>query len=148
MSGYRNGSHVLFGPGLLRRVSEYGYSVEIPEGYDEAVMRTRLAMRAEGFSVVTEMHVGGLLGPEQGSERQYLIMGAWNAATTQEIEDGVRAAIHLPCNVVVQELAEGAMVAALDPRETVTPESDVPDTAVDLARDALARMLQKVATQN
>ena len=129
-------------------MSDYGYSVEIPEGYDEAVMRTRLAMRAEGFSVVTEMHVGGLLGPEQGTERQYLIMGAWNAATTQEIEGGVSAAIHLPCNVVVQELKGGAMVAALDPRESVTEESDVPDAAVDLARNALGRMLQKVATPN
>ncbi len=129
-------------------MSEYGYSVEIPEGYDEAVMRTRLAMRAEGFSVVTEMHVGGLLGPQQGAERQYLIMGAWNASATQQIEDDIRAAIHLPCNVVVQELAEGAMVAALDPRETVDVDSDVPDAAVDLARDALGRMLQKVAAPN
>lgn len=129
-------------------MSDYGYSVEIPEGYDEAVMRTRLAMRAEGFSVVTEMHVGGLLGPEQGSERQYLIMGAWNSTAIQEIDEDVRAAIHLPCNVVVQEMSEGAMVAALDPRETVTSESDVPEAAVDLARDALGRMLQKVATPN
>ena len=125
-------------------MSDYGYTVEIPEGYDEAVMRTRLAMRAEGFSVVTEMHVGGMLGFQNGAERQYLIMGAWNAAATQEIQDGIRAAIHLPCNVVVQELAEGAMVAALDPRETVEPGSDVPDAAVERARDALGRMLRKV----
>lgn len=129
-------------------MSDYGYTVEIPEGYDEAVMRTRLAMRAEGFSVVTEMHVGGMLGIQNGTERQYLIMGAWNAAATQEIDDGIRAAIHLPCNVVVQEMTEGAMVAALDPRETVEPGSDVPDTAVERARDALGRMLQKVATPN
>jgi uncharacterized protein (DUF302 family) len=127
-------------------LSEYGYSVEIPEGYDEAVVRTRLAMRAEGFSVLTEMHVGGMLGPEIGSERQYLIMGAWNAATTQEIEGGIRAAIHLPCNVVVQEIPQGAMVAALDPHETIEPGSDVPQAAVELARDALGRMLQKVST--
>ena len=127
-------------------MTDYGYTVEIPEGYDEAVMRTRLAMRAEGFSVVTEMHVGGMLEPQNGAERQYLIMGAWNADATQEIQDGIRAAIHLPCNVVVQEMTEGAMVAALDPRETVEPGSDVPDAAVELARDALGRMLQKVAT--
>ena len=125
-------------------MSDYGYTVEVPEGYDEAVMRTRLAMRSEGFSVVTEMHVGGMLGPEQGDERQYLIMGAWNAAAVQEIEKDIRAAIHLPCNVVVQEMSEGAMVAALDPRETVEPGSDVPDAAVERARDALGRMLQKV----
>ena len=128
-------------------MSDYGYTVEIPEGYDEAVIRTRLAMRAEGFSVLTEMHVGGMLTAETGptSERQYLIMGAWNAHATQKIDDDISAAIHLPCNVVVQELPEGAMVAALDPRETIEPGSDVPDVAVDMARDALTRMLQMVA---
>ena len=127
-------------------MTEYGYTVEIPEGYDEAVMRTRLAMRAEGFSVVTEMHVGGVLGVDSGAERQYLIMAAWNADAVQEIDNDIRAAIHLPCNVVVQEMSEGSMVAALDPGETVAPGSDVPEIAVDLARGALARMLEKVVT--
>lgn len=129
-------------------MSEYGYTVEIPEGYDEAVIRTRLAMRAEGFSVLTEMHVGGMLAAETGAgpERRYLIMGAWNADTTQKIDEDITAAIHLPCNIVVQELQEGAMIAALDPRETVELGSDLPDAAVDMARDALARMLQKVST--
>lgn len=127
-------------------MTEYGYTVEIPEGYDEAVMRTRLAMRAEGFSVVTEMHVGGVLGTGGDSERQYLIMAAWNADTVQEVDGDIRAAIHLPCNVVVQEMTEGSMVAALDPGDDVAPDGDVPEIAVDLARGALARMLQKVAT--
>jgi uncharacterized protein (DUF302 family) len=127
-------------------LSDYGYTVEIPEGYDEAVTRTRLAMRAEGFSVLTEMHVGDVLQVETGSsERQYLIMGAWNAHSTQKIDDDISAAIHLPCNVVVQELQGGAMVAALDPRETLEPGSDVPEAAVELARDAITRMLQMVA---
>ena len=44
-------------------MTEYGYQVEVPEGYDEAVVRTRLATRGEGFSVITEMHVGEALGP-------------------------------------------------------------------------------------
>jgi uncharacterized protein (DUF302 family) len=127
-------------------LSDYGYTVEIPEGYDEAVMRTRLAMRAEGFSVISEMHVGGLLGQQSGAERQYLIMGAWNAQTVQELEADIRAAIHLPCNVVVQEMKDGAMVAALDPGEDVDPEGDIPPVALDLARHAISRMLQKVET--
>src|SRR5918993_425443 len=61
-------------------MSEYGYSVEVPEGYDEAVLRARLALRGEGFSILSEMHVGGMLGPQTGSERQYLIMGVYDAA--------------------------------------------------------------------
>lgn len=127
-------------------MSEYGYTVEIPEGYDEAVMRTRLAMRAEGFSVITEMHVGGLLGPETGDGRQYLIMGSWNAASTQEMEGGIRVAIHLPCNVVVHETPSGALVAALDPRETTEVGPNVSEAVVEQAREAIGRMLRRAAT--
>ena len=46
-------------------MSDYGYAVEVDEGYDEAVVRARLALKAEGFSIITEMHVGGSWGPMQ-----------------------------------------------------------------------------------
>ncbi|CAN5721189.1 hypothetical protein BH24ACT26_BH24ACT26_19870 [soil metagenome] len=122
-------------------MSDYGYSVEVAEGYDEAVIRTRLALRAEGFSVVTEMHVGGLLGPEAGDERQYLFMGAWAPpASTREIDADLQVAVHLPCNFVVQESGSGAIVAALDPAEDL----DGPPAVQQSARDALGRVLERV----
>lgn len=128
----------------MEEASEYGFSVEIPEGYDEAVIRTRLALRAEGFSVVTEMHVGGMLGPEQGAERQYLIMGIYNAAvSTTRVDSDVQVAVHLPCNFVVQEAAAGTVVAALDPAELADPEQSTPEMIED-ARGALLRALEKV----
>jgi uncharacterized protein (DUF302 family) len=128
-------------------MSEYGYTVEVPEGYDEAVVRTRLALRGEGFSILTEAHVGGMLGPEAGTERQYLIMGAWNAQMTQDVgSSDVKAAVQLPCNVVVQERGESAIVAALDPTDPVG-ESDVEAaTAANAARDALGRALDRIAS--
>jgi hypothetical protein len=87
-------------------MTEYGYSIEVPEGYDEAVLRARLALRGEGFSILSEMHVGGMLGPQTGSERQYLIMGVYDSAISQKrIDNDLRAAVHLPCNLVVQESA-------------------------------------------
>lgn len=126
-------------------MSEYGYSVEVPEGYDEAIIRTRLALRAEGFSIISEMHVGGLLGPEAGSERQYLIMGVWNSAVSEKRLDGqLQAAVHLPCNVVVQELPDHALVAALDPADAVDAADESSLRIADQARDALARVLTKV----
>ena len=124
--------------------NEYGFSVQVPEGYDEAVIRTRLAMKAEGFSILTEMHVGGMLGPEQGPDRQYLIMGIYNAAvSTKRIDSDLQIAVHLPCNFVVQEIPPAAVVAALDPEETV----DLTQTSaelVDQARIALVRVLNKI----
>jgi uncharacterized protein (DUF302 family) len=127
-------------------LSEYGYTVEVPEGYDEAIIRTRLALRGEGFSIISEMHVGGLLGPEAGTDRQYLIMGLWNAPVSERrLDNELQAAVHLPCNVVVQETPEArAVVAALDPADSVDPADESSLLIADAARDALGRVLTRV----
>ena len=127
-------------------MAEYGFTVEVPEGYDEAVLRTRLALRGAGFSIITEAHVGGMLGPEAGSDRQYLIMGAYQARTNRkEMDAGVRAAVHVPCNVVVQEQDGTALVAALDPQDDVDPQDDAQLVTARTARAALQEVLEKVA---
>jgi uncharacterized protein (DUF302 family) len=126
---------------------DYGYRVEVADGYDEAVTRTRLALRAEGFSIITEMHVGGLLGPEAGAERQYLIMGAWSdPAASRNVDSGLEVAVHLPCNFVVQETGASAVVAALDPVETTEGAQAGSEPAAVAARAALARVLGRVET--
>ena len=126
-------------------MSEYGYTVEVPEGYDEAVTRTRIALRMEGFSILTEMHVGGMMPSDEfGSDRQYLIMGIYNAAVSNKrIDSDLQLAVHLPCNFVVQEVTNGAMVAALDPTETSDPSQTSPEL-LESAREALARTLKKI----
>ena len=127
-------------------MDEYGYTVEVDEGYDEAVIRARLALKSEGFSIVTEMHVGGVLGPEAGTARQYLFMGAWTPVTARrDIDPGLEAAVHLPCNVVVQETGSSALVAALDPAEGMGESNGAPLEMAEQAREALARMLERVS---
>lgn len=124
-------------------MGEYGYTVEVAEGYDEAIVRARLALKSEGFSILSEMHVGGLLGPDAGTDRQYLIMGVWNAPFDERaLGPDLRAAVHLPCNVVVQESGAAAIVAALDPVDAV--DSSVPDVVLDAARAAMGRFLHKI----
>ena len=128
-------------------MSDYGYSVEVSEGYDEAVTRTRIAMRMAGFSILTEMHVGGMLpGDEFGTDRQYLIMGIYNSAvSTDRIASDLQIAVHLPCNFVIQETSDGAIVAALDPTETSDPAQTTPEL-LDSARLALSQTLDKIAS--
>jgi uncharacterized protein (DUF302 family) len=126
-------------------MTEYGYSIEVPEGYDEAVIRARLAMKGEGFSVLTESHVGGMLGPEAGDERQYLIMGAWNTGRHQDQGSDVRVAVNLPCNVVVQEQGTTAFVTALDPHDSIDPSDEVSVQIADAARAALQRAFDRIA---
>jgi uncharacterized protein (DUF302 family) len=129
-------------------MSEYGFSVEVPEGYDEAVVRARMAMRAEGFSILTEMHVGGMLqgaGEDFGDKRQYLIMATYaGAVSSKRIDSDIQVAVHLPCNFVVQEIPPGAVVAALDPEENVDMTQTSPEL-IEQARAALVRTLDKVA---
>ena len=132
-------------------MTEYGYTVEVPQGYDEAIVRARMALRAHGFSILSEMHVGGMLGPEAGDKRQYLFMGVWNSAMSQRrLDQELQVAVHLPCNVVVQETGPAALVAALDPADTVeagdpAPGGASPEEIIEQARGALARVLQMIA---
>jgi uncharacterized protein (DUF302 family) len=127
-------------------MTDYGYTVEVPEGYDEAVIRSRLALKGEGFSIITEMHVGGMLGPESGPERQYLIMGAWSAPVTQKpVAEELEVAVHLPCNVVVQETGSSAIVAALDPADAIEAQDEESLQISGVAREALGRALQRIA---
>ncbi|MEA2486922.1 MAG: hypothetical protein QOF16_576 [Actinomycetota bacterium] len=135
------------GPALSpQEPQSYGYAVEVIEGYDEAVIRSRLALRREGFSIITEMHVGDLLVPEPSDQRQYLIMGAWSSGVTKSPADDIEIAVHLSCNVVVHEQEGGAVVAALDPVEDVDPSDEAALAAAHTARDALARALQSISS--
>ena len=125
-------------------MTEYGYTVEVPQGYDEAVIRTRLALKGEGFSILTESHVQGMLGPESGDERQYLIMGAWNTGMHEDQGSDVRVAINLPCNVVVQEQGSSAFVAALDPHDQIDPGDERSVQVASAAREALGRAFDRI----
>ena len=88
-----------------------------------------------------------MLGPEAGSDRQYLIMGAYNANTIpKDIDKNIQAAVHVPCNIVVQETDSSAIVAALDPQDDADPSSPEQLQTTEGARQALQGVLEKVAT--
>jgi uncharacterized protein (DUF302 family) len=128
-------------------MSEYGYSVEVAAGYDETVIRTRVALRSEGFSILTEMHVGGMLGAAAGEGRQYLIMGAWTPATVaRRLDSELQVGIHLPCNFVIADHNGGCLLAALDPADEVDDGGTITPELAEQARHALGRVLQRVST--
>ncbi|MBA2725982.1 MAG: DUF302 domain-containing protein [Actinobacteria bacterium] len=129
-------------------MTELGYQVQVLAPYDEAVIRARLAFRSEGFSVLSEMHVGGMLGPEAGDKRQYLIMGVWNAPVDQsEVTKDLTVGVHLPCNLVIEEDGEVSLVAALDPLDAMDPQEQIDQEVANKARAALARVLGKVSEE-
>jgi uncharacterized protein (DUF302 family) len=95
----------------------FARTFELP--FAEVVERTRKALQAAGFGVITEIDVAATLRAKLGVEfRPYLILGACNPAMAHEalqIEDKVGTM--LPCNVVIQAAPDaGAVeVAAIDP---------------------------------
>lgn len=96
----------------------YVFSKILAVPFDEAVTRTRAALTAEGFGVLTEIDVQKTLHAKLGVPfRRYLILGACNPSLAYEaltLEAHVGAM--LPCNVIVQEAGEeGVEVSAIDP---------------------------------
>ena len=87
--------------------------------FEETVARTRDALKAEGFGIITEINVTETFREKLDLDfRPYVILGACNPKAAHEAlmqEDKV--GVMLPCNVIVQQLpsGSGAEVAAVDP---------------------------------
>lgn len=121
----------------------YYFSRVIEGDFAEVVSRTREALKHEGFGVITEIDVQATLKSKIGVDfRPYLILGACNPAMAHEalkIEDKVGAM--LPCNVVVQQRADGAVeVAAIDP---VASMQAIDNAALKEKAAAIADKLQQ-----
>jgi len=123
----------------------YGLRTEVASTLEEALARTREALKQEGFGVLTEIDVKQALKEKIGVDfRAYRILGACNPqlahqALTRELEIGLL----LPCNVIVYEQGTGCVVAALDPEKALEVAKN-PQLA-DLAREAKARLERAVA---
>jgi uncharacterized protein (DUF302 family) len=96
----------------------YHFTTTLLAGFDEAVVRVREALKAEGFGVITEIDVRKVLKDKLGVDfRPYQILGACNPAMAYaalKLEDKIGAM--LPCNVVIQEREPGEIeVSAIDP---------------------------------
>ena len=126
----------------------YGTSISTGLAYSDAVAATREALRTEGFGVITEIDVKATMQEKLGIEYPgYVILGACNPrlahrALTEEKELGLL----LPCNVIVYETPDGAVVSALDPAlmSEVTDNPALGDIATEAA-SALERVLEALS---
>jgi len=96
----------------------YYFSKKINESFEEAVEKVTESLKNEGFGVLTEIDVKETLKKKLDVDFQkYRILGACNpsfAYKALKAEDKIGTM--LPCNVIVQEIAEGEVeIAAVDP---------------------------------
>lgn len=104
---------------MTRPTTPYGFGVTLDLPWEEAVRRTREALAAEGFGVLTEIDVQATLKKKLDVDfRPYVILGACNPplahqALTAEREIGLL----LPCNVIVYagDQPGTTHVSAMDP---------------------------------
>lgn len=96
----------------------YYFSKDLDMSFDEAVTKVIEALKKEGFGVLTDINVRETLRKKLDVEfRNYRILGACNPPFAyQALQAEDKIGTMLPCNVVVQENAEGKVeVAAVDP---------------------------------
>ena len=125
----------------------YYFSNTIRSGFDEAVSKVRKTLKGEGFGVLTEIDVKDTLKKKLDIDfRNYRILGTCNppfALKALQAEDKIGTM--LPCNVIIQEIADGEIeVAAIDPIASMQAikNSDLHDIA-----DQVQKKLKKVISR-
>jgi uncharacterized protein (DUF302 family) len=99
----------------------YNYTFDkILEGttFEEAVRRTREALAAKGFGVLTEIDVKKTMKAKLDADiGGYVILGACNPRMAYEaLKLEPRVGAMLPCNVIVRQQDDGTVeVSAIDP---------------------------------
>jgi uncharacterized protein (DUF302 family) len=134
---------------MTEQTTRYGISASIPIDYAAAVERTREALAAEGFGVLSEIDVAATLKAKLGVDfRPYVILGACNPALAHRALTAERdIGLLLPCNVIVyaEDDPERSVVAVMDPVEALqlTGREEIRPIAEEV-RERLTRALEAV----
>jgi len=125
---------------------QYTYTAVVPASWEEVVARTKAALAAQGFGVLSEINIRNTFAAKLGEDAaeavgDYVILGVCNPhlasrALAAEPELGAL----LPCNVVVRRRAgdPATTVQAIDP-QTLVQLSDS-DAVREVADDAGTRL--------
>jgi uncharacterized protein (DUF302 family) len=122
----------------------YTIARRVPGSVDEIRGAVEVALKAEGFGVLTEIDVAATMKARLGVEGSpYVILGACNprlAHAALEAEPSIGAL--LPCNVVLREIDGQTAVEALDPRAALgIASSPLVEPIAEEARERLARVV-------
>ena len=115
--------------------------------FDAVDARTRAALAANGFGVLTEIDVKATMKKKLDVEMlAYRILGACNPKMAhQAIGMEPRVGAMLPCNVILREVTGGVEVSAIDPVASMQAIDNAELTAVaGQVRDLLAKAVDAI----
>ena len=127
-------------------MSSLGFEVALMQPFEKALARTRDALKAEGFGVLTEVDLKAAFKEKIGKDfRQYVMLGACNPPLAFKAINAVsEIGLLLPCNVTVEAAGdEASIVRLIDPEVMlgVGPLAGVPELK-EVATDARARLVR------
>ena len=96
----------------------YYFSKILDISFENAIERVTEELKKEGFGVLTQIDVKETLKKKLDVDfRKYKILGACNPPFAyQALQKEDKIGVMLPCNVILQEIAENKIeVAAVDP---------------------------------
>ena len=98
------------------------YQITLSTNFENATTLVKEALGEEGFGVLTEIDVRATLKKKLGVDfRAYVILGVCNPALAHQalsIEPDV--GVMLPCNVTLDDKAEGVLVSFANPDAMMT----------------------------
>lgn len=127
---------------------QFERTVDVHLPFADAVMRTREALAAQGFGILTEIDMEATLRAKRGAEiGPYLILGACNPALAEgALAADPRIGVLLPCSVVVRatgpdttrvHVFDPDLIAELTGVEGLTAYADDAGARVQAALDEL-----------
>lgn len=123
----------------------YYFNRTVDLTFEAAIAKVTEELRKAGFGILSDIDVTAALKKKLGVDfRQYRILGACNPPFAyQALQAEDKIGVMLPCNVVVQEWAEGKVeVAAIDPVASMQAVAN--DKLVDIAREIREKLQQVI----
>lgn len=129
-------------------MSEIGSRIELKADYENAIAVTTAALKEEGFGVLTTIDVQATFKQKLDAEfRRYVILGACNPPLAyRALNTDLDVGLLLPCNVIVYEEKDAAVVSIVDPLSMLGVIANPALEAVaSEAREKLQRVARKLS---
>ena len=124
-----------------------GMQKRTPSSFEDVLARIPELLKAEGFGILTQIDVKETLKAKLGVDfRRYRILGACNPSLAHRALSTVtEIGVLLPCNLAVWEGDDGkAVVAAVDPMQTIAAQMPELAPVAEEVRQRLARVLEQI----